>query len=122
MGHKSVAPTIYNSLVKILPIISKHPSRQVGCGLQVHLEIDTLFGLEENFLLSHDLVEKLHCREFYVLKDVHLVSGNKIWFDSATLGFSGGLVMEWKSYISFYKSRKCHSLYKTWKFGMGLQQ
>ena len=95
----SNASTIWNSLIKSLPIISKNSSWQVGRGIQMFLGIDPICGLGETSLLSLELVKELHRRNLYVLKDIQQMTGSFKWVNSLAMGLTGRIAEEWDMYI-----------------------
>ena len=66
----------------------------------IYLGIDPICGLEDKYLLSHDLVPELHRKNIQVLKDIHVDSRNNIWMDSKVLGLVGRLDEDWDLFIS----------------------
>ena len=62
--------------------------------------IDSICGMGDNSIISHDLVTELHRKNLFVLKDIQRDSGLKYWADTSELGLTRSFAEEWDRYIS----------------------
>ena len=97
---KSSFSTIWSSMVKSLPIITNDLSWQMGREIQIHLGLDRICGIGDDFKLSWELVMELHCKNILLLNQIHLVPNLNRWADSFILGLAGHFAEEWYLFIS----------------------
>ena len=77
-----------------LPIINNDLSWQVGRGIQIYLGIDPICSMECDYKFSRELVLELHCKNIFVLKQIHLGVENNRWAHSSIMALTGFLAEE----------------------------
>ena len=61
---------------------------------------DPICGIGDDYQLSQELIMELHCKNFHVLKQIHLGLEINRWDNSSVLGLDGHYVEEWDVFIS----------------------
>lgn len=89
---------IWRSLLKTYLIIKRSLCEEVDRRTLISVGVDPILGMGDHYCLSRALIQALHDRGLYVLKQMTQTSDTSAddWFTAADLGLSHDLGREWE--------------------------
>jgi hypothetical protein len=103
---------IWKAIIKAFPLIENGLAWNIGNGNRVKIGLDPWSSSDGNHLLTEQLIQSLHSRDFYFLSSVadtnHATLWAQGWKDPFSLGLNEEISQELEHFIQGLKAAQIH--------------